>query len=431
MNLVRFSRKIPTLVFLVFLATIVGVGPSTAQVLPLSITKYPVNDYIPSITAGPDGALWFTENFTGKVGRITTDGAITSYFSPVGCPFNIVPGPDGALWVTGCNQIGRVTPSGLTTVYGLPTPNSNPAGIAAGSDGALWFTEAGAYKIGRITTDGEVTEFPLPSSGRGPVGITAGPDGAMWFTECCDKNIGRITPEGLITEYPLPASSDGGGRWRIVAGPDGALWFNEFSGKIGRITTDGAVTEYSIPIPDAGPFALAVGPDGALWFPIGSHSQDYLVGTIGRITTDGDVTFYNAPDDFVAVAAGPDGAMWFTSGTCDPDSGCRDLSIVRAVPGSGLTVDTLFLPGGVIGTAYSASLTANGGTAPYTWSVSAGSLPTGLTLDPATGAISGTPSGPGMSFTTGVTDIEDAYQPFLLKPELCTQRAFRTRAALS
>lgn len=50
------------------------------------------------------------------------------------------------------------------------------------------------------------------------------------------------------------------------------------------------------------------------------------------------------------------------------------------------------LPAGVVGTAYSQQLSVSGGTAPYTFSVSSGSLPAGLSLDPATGLIDGTPT---------------------------------------
>ena len=55
-----------------------------------------------------------------------------------------------------------------------------------------------------------------------------------------------------------------------------------------------------------------------------------------------------------------------------------------------LTITTTYLPGGQQGAAYSASLYASGGTAPYTWSLYSGSLPPGLTLLGAT--IAGTPS---------------------------------------
>jgi large repetitive protein len=62
-------------------------------------------------------------------------------------------------------------------------------------------------------------------------------------------------------------------------------------------------------------------------------------------------------------------------------------------------------PGGEVGIAYSYPLTRTGGVAPYTWSVTAGSLPGGVTLDGATGLLSGMPSAAGaFSATVRVTD---------------------------
>jgi len=71
-----------------------------------------------------------------------------------------------------------------------------------------------------------------------------------------------------------------------------------------------------------------------------------------------------------------------------------------------LTITTVELPAGTVGEAYSATLEATGGTTPYTWSVSDGSLPAGLSLNPATGEISGTPTKADVSadFTVKVTD---------------------------
>jgi hypothetical protein len=56
------------------------------------------------------------------------------------------------------------------------------------------------------------------------------------------------------------------------------------------------------------------------------------------------------------------------------------------------------LPTGTVGVAYSQTLSARGGTGQYTWSLSSGSLPGGLSLNPATGQIGGQPSTLGMFY---------------------------------
>ena len=70
-----------------------------------------------------------------------------------------------------------------------------------------------------------------------------------------------------------------------------------------------------------------------------------------------------------------------------------------------LTTTTGSLPNGVVDSVYSKTLSADGGVAPYTWAVADGSLPPGLSLNPTTGTIAGTPTFPGTSsFTVEVTD---------------------------
>src|SRR5579872_603836 len=137
------------------LLSLVGAPSVQAQV---TFTEYPGpttptfqgGDALVYITSGPDGNLWFTENYAS--------GAQT--------------------------QIGRITPSGVTTYFSVPS-GSSEGGITAGPDGNLWFTEnyaSGAQtQIGRITPSGVTTYFSVPS-GSSEGGITAGPDGNLWFT---------------------------------------------------------------------------------------------------------------------------------------------------------------------------------------------------------------------------------------------------------
>jgi len=70
-----------------------------------------------------------------------------------------------------------------------------------------------------------------------------------------------------------------------------------------------------------------------------------------------------------------------------------------------LAVSTTTLPQGVVGSGYSVTLQATGGSLPYTWSITSGPLPAGLSLNGATGVISGSPSTAGTyTFTIKVTD---------------------------
>jgi hypothetical protein len=70
-------------------------------------------------------------------------------------------------------------------------------------------------------------------------------------------------------------------------------------------------------------------------------------------------------------------------------SSARTLSLTIAP--SALVVTTTSLAPAQVGKAYTATLTASGGTPPLTWSIAAGSLPAGLSLTPSSGVIAGTP----------------------------------------
>jgi len=104
------------------------------------------------------------------------------------------------------------------------------------------------------------------------------------------------------------------------------------------------------------------------------------------------------------------GSATFTARAADSSSpqrsATRGLSIAVADP---LVVTTTSLPSATIGVAYSATLAGSGGTTPYVWSITSGTLPAGLSFNGATGAISGTPTAAGTSTLT--FRVADAASP--------------------
>src|SRR6266446_2653767 len=86
------------------------------------------------------------------------------------------------------------------------------------------------------------------------------------------------------------------------------------------------------------------------------------------------------------------GAFPFTVAVKDAASGSASASLsITVVSLPPLQITTSQLPGGTVSSAYAATLNASGGTSPYSWSVSSGTLPTGLSLS-SSGILSGTPT---------------------------------------
>jgi Putative Ig domain len=92
--------------------------------------------------------------------------------------------------------------------------------------------------------------------------------------------------------------------------------------------------------------------------------------------------------------------------------GCGSIQVASALSGlnnAPLTIATKLLPSAIAGTPYVAVLDATGGTPGYTWGIAAGKLPSGISLTPTTGIISGTPTASGTS-SIGLT-LSDASNP--------------------
>ena len=179
-------------------------------------------------------------------------------------------GPDGALWFTlyKLNIIGRITTSGVVTLFNCPTPDLqiNANSITSGPDGALWFTQSNLNKIGRITTFGSMTEYTLPVANSSPGAITVGPpdpDVAVWFTEGFGRNkIGKLS----FLTYPINTSTTGVGG--LICNPNPVM---ESTDALCTITPSSG---YHIGDVSAGSAGLAVTIGARQWYLFGSVIED-------------------------------------------------------------------------------------------------------------------------------------------------------------
>jgi large repetitive protein len=111
----------------------------------------------------------------------------------------------------------------------------------------------------------------------------------------------------------------------------------------------------------------------------------------GTPTTEGSYTF-------VVRAVGGGGAS---------DTETETLVVRQPVAATTTLARGPSAPKAEVGVPFTAAQTATGGTGTYTWTVASGSLPGGVVLDAATGALSGTPTAPGRyTFGLRATDAE-------------------------
>ena len=146
-------------------------------------------------------------------------------------------------------------------------------------------------------------------------------------------------------------------------------------------------------------FTAAVANDsnkqGVSWTVSGNSCSGSACGTLTNTSTA--AATYDAP------ASVPSALMVTVTATSVYKSSVSSSATVNVNPLPAIT--TASLPDAIVGASYSATLQASGGTGSLSWKIASGGLPSGLSLDSATGAISGQPASAGtFSFTVEVTD---------------------------
>ncbi len=220
-------------------------------------------------------------------------------------------------------------------------------------------------------------------------GSTAGPPHPLAGL-IAQNAVSIVGASGTIANNTIIGSGDqtpgvGGGADGV-----GVLLFGAHDVTVDHNTITGAGTDLGV--------AVAAGSTGIV----------ISFNAVGRTAPDApDPSGIGIVVDSPNVKIGPDGVVPAQGGSgatliCNTFSGWNPgKNIVGAVQ-----ISCTPLPPGTECQTYSAStLSVEGGTPPFTWSVTAGTVPPGLTMDPATGAITGTPTAAGtFDFTVMVVD---------------------------
>ncbi|MCM2474840.1 tandem-95 repeat protein [Rhizobium sp. CG5] len=317
------------------------------------------------------------------------------------------------------NAIG-VTVSGTESLTAVSTPSHGSASI---SGATLSYTPTSGYS-GTDSFTYTVTDSASGLSDSATVSLTVtAPTLSIAPSSLPDGTAGTTYSQTLsATSGTSPYS------YAVTSGalPDGLSLSS--SGAISGTPTSAGSESLTVTATDAygatgsQAYTLAI----AIAAPVASNSNATVAANSSSNTialslsggTTASVTVASAPSHGTATASGTSITYTPTSGYSGTDSftytasnatGDSTATVSLTVTAPVVTVTPTTLSDGTVGVAYSQTLSASNGTAPYSYSLYSGTLPPGLTLSSA-GILSGTPTTQGTySFVLGVTDQYGAW----------------------
>jgi hypothetical protein len=349
------------------------------------------------------------------------------------------------------SEVG-VTLSGLSGQFAddIATGGSGGAGGAgglAGTPGALGAGGAGQASgadgvVGQTASDGT-------DGVAGGSGIGSYPDvNVLSNLQITTTALPSATVGSAYSASLAATGGTGPDRWSVTDGslPNG-LSIDPASGSLSGTPTSSAPATFTVEVVDqsvppqstTAAFSITPAPEpetvvlSASASTVDVGTPDTLTATVtpdGTVLPAGTITFFNgatpiatcqnltlstespysAACSLVATNPGDESITADFSGDAyELGADSAAVTVDEVLVSTPLTIQTTKLPDAAVGNAYTTGLSAAGGTGAYSWAITAGTLPAGLTLDPATGIISGVPTSTGtVSLTVTVTDSAEA-----------------------
>ncbi|MDA4115174.1 MAG: SMP-30/gluconolactonase/LRE family protein [Thaumarchaeota archaeon] len=243
--------------------------------------------------------VWFTDQLADSVWSFNvTSGSFTRYHvpTPLASPYQVAVDGAGNVWFTEIDggKIGEITTSGAVREYAVPTGApagqatslTGPAGIAIGKDGTIWFTEVYEDSVGSLA-NGTFHEYPLTGA-VSPTGIALDSQGDAWVTLHGGSDIAELDPSTNSTRIistSVPSGLSSTLPYFVAVDPHGDVWFDEHYGNaIARFTpSNQTLVEYEIPTRVAslanisGALTIGLDPSGHPWF------TEFYAGKVGTV----------------------------------------------------------------------------------------------------------------------------------------------------
>ena len=447
-------------------------GQSELAVLTLAVTATPLNIITASLPGATDGTS-YSQTLQASGGTPSYSWSITSGSLPAGLTLTSSGVISGIATASGTfsfhiTAADKGSPQQTQTTTLSITATANPlkittAALASGTTGS-------AYSQSLIASGGIPAYSWSLSSGSLPAGLALSSTGAISGTPTAsgtfsfaatvsDKSTPaqtltapltitvaavplRITTSALIggtigTAYSQTLGASGGTvgySWSISSGSLPAGLTLTSTGAISGTPSTTGTSSFAATVSDSGnpiqtqsatlSIVVAATPIKIMASALApadygrSYSQS-LQATGGTPTYKWSIASGQLPSGLSLSSTGAisgtptSGTSTFTASVSDSGNPVESVSApmtITVAPGA-LTITGSTLPAVTVGSAYSQALQASGGATPYTWSITSGQLPLGLSLSPSTGAISGTPTASGTaSFTATVMDSSSPAQ---------------------
>jgi uncharacterized protein YhjY with autotransporter beta-barrel domain len=402
--------------------TITAVGGTSPYTFTVSSGSLP-----PGLTLSSAGTLSGTPSGNGSYGFIVqatdTNGntGYRTYTLNIGSntlmisPLTLPNGSQGAAYNQTVTASGGTGPYTYAIISGsLPTGlslNTNTGAITGtpGSNGVSHFTIQGTDSVGDTGNQAYSLSIGSNSLALSPPTLPNGTQGTA-YNQTVTASGGTGPYTYAVTSGSLPTGLSLNTNTGAITGTPSGIGLSNFTITATDSQNDTGSRPYSVNI---GTNSLTVNPAS---LPNGTQSTPYnqsvsVSGGTGPYTFA--VTAGSLPAGLAlntntgAITGTPSGGgmSTFTIQATDAsaNTGSRSYSVTISL--AALTINPASLPPATQGTAYSQTIAASGGSAPYTYAIVSGALPSGLTLNGSSGAISGTPSVNGLfNFTVQATD---------------------------